>query len=208
MTLPRSIRSTGCSLALAIAVAFGWGSLARGAQPGKLAFGVAAAPAAAPGEADGEPADQKRDNEKPRNEKPGEAAPKRLSSPATSAIWVLRTHDKNGDGLLDQEEWKGVKGDPAAADRNGDGLLTYYELLVRLTEKANDGRRSQRLSTPRERLPEGLPSWFTDRDRNGDGQVAMHEYERRWDDGAARRFARLDPNGDGLITAEEARAER
>jgi Ca2+-binding EF-hand superfamily protein len=49
-----------------------------------------------------------------------------------------------------------------------------------------------------------VPSWFTSRDKNKDGQIAMSEYRSSWSASAVRDFQRLDVNNDGVITAKEA----
>jgi hypothetical protein len=54
-------------------------------------------------------------------------------------------------------------------------------------------------------LPEGVPGWFEDRDRNGDGQITMAEYADRWTDELVDEFFSWDTNGDGVITVSEAR---
>jgi hypothetical protein len=54
-----------------------------------------------------------------------------------------------------------------------------------------------------ERLFGELPSWFKQRDADLDGQVMMSEYASQWTDALAEQFSRLDPNGDGVITAKE-----
>lgn len=64
-------------------------------------------------------------------------------------------------------------------------------------------RKSYRFLTPQERLPAGLPSWFTSQDTNHDGQVSMAEYTRDWSDEKAREFAKFDLNGDGMVTPQE-----
>lgn len=69
---------------------------------------------------------------------------------------------------------------------------------------ADAKRKSYRFTPPVERLPSGLPSWFKSRDANGDGQVAMHEYSRRWNDRTAAEFVRYDKDNDGVITPAEA----
>jgi EF hand len=51
-------------------------------------------------------------------------------------------------------------------------------------------------------LPKGLPSWFEQRDRDGDGQVGLYEWRQSGD--ALDEFLRIDSNNDGLVTAEEA----
>jgi hypothetical protein len=65
-------------------------------------------------------------------------------------------------------------------------------------------KTSYRLNTPVDRLPQGLPNWFYDNDRNGDGQVSMSEYKRRSSDkDNAEEFLKIDANGDGIITSTE-----
>lgn len=76
------------------------------------------------------------------------------------------------------------------------------------SSKEVDDRRSYRFTPAHERLPDGLPSWFRDRDLDRDGQVAMHEYSSSWTDRRAEEFAKYDLNGDGVITAAEAVGQR
>jgi hypothetical protein len=69
---------------------------------------------------------------------------------------------------------------------------------------AKDKLKSYRFKTAKERLPAGLPSWFTAKDANGDGQVSMSEYSKSWTESQAAEFKRYDKDNDGIITAEEA----
>lgn len=134
---------------------------------------------------------------------------------------LLRQYDKNGSGKLEREEWRGMRGDPQKADRNGDGVITVDELTSQLVEYSKrrrsegaddrgggsgadpDDRKSYRFRSPRELLPDGLPSWFTSRDANGDGQVSMAEYATEWNSDTVAEFVQRDDNDDGIITAEE-----
>jgi hypothetical protein len=63
-----------------------------------------------------------------------------------------------------------------------------------------------RLKTTKETPKQGvrLPSWFTSRDANGDGQLEMKEYAARLTERLYLEFTGRDTNGDGLITAAEA----
>lgn len=49
-------------------------------------------------------------------------------------------------------------------------------------------------------LPSGMPSWFVENDKDGDGQVSLHE----WPKDRLDEFYKYDRNGDGIITIEEA----
>lgn len=125
---------------------------------------------------------------------------------------LIKKYDANNDRVLQEDEWRRIRGNPEKADSNADSRITYDELVARVTNKrrerevadpkTGDVRRSYRLTGAA--LPEGLPEWFVERDADGDGQVAMHEYSRRWTDSTARRFVGLDANDDGLITPAEA----
>ncbi len=57
--------------------------------------------------------------------------------------------------------------------------------------------------TPTERLPSGIPSWFTRADANGDGQVMMAEYSSTWTKTKVAEFKKYDLNDDGCITPAE-----
>jgi hypothetical protein len=63
-----------------------------------------------------------------------------------------------------------------------------------------------RFKSPTERLPRGLPDWFTRNDTNGDGQIAMSEYSATWSNSKAEEFQQYDLNGDGFVTPSEALA--
>jgi hypothetical protein len=67
--------------------------------------------------------------------------------------------------------------------------------------------KSYRLKSTSERIAEkfkDLPSWFSGKDSDGDGQVSMSEYASTWTNSTANQFSRLDHNGDGVITPSEA----
>ncbi len=64
-------------------------------------------------------------------------------------------------------------------------------------------RGSGRFRTARERLPDGLPDWFRQKDLNGDGQITMAEFSREWTPEIAAEFERFDLNHNGIITAAE-----
>jgi EF hand len=76
------------------------------------------------------------------------------------------------------------------------------------TGKDADKRHSYRFSKATDKLPTGLPSWFTSRDTNKDGQVSMSEYSRSVSESMVSEFRRFDTNDDGIITAKEAARQK
>ena len=146
------------------------------------------------------------------------------------ADMMIRRYDRNGSGALEKDEWGELRGDPNQMDRNRDGKIDRQELAAHVASSMNrssegqggrasrgggdarqarsddekdSARRSYRFLSPAERLPEGLPDWFAERDANQDGQVTMAEFTDSWTEGKAREFTRYDLSGDGRITPEE-----
>jgi hypothetical protein len=127
---------------------------------------------------------------------------------------LMRQYDANRNGLLEREEWRQMRGDPEDGDSNGDGVLTMDELSKRFANnerrderrRGNDERNDRkvlRATTAVERLPKGIPDWFTRKDANLDGQVAMAEYGTTWSDSELAEFQKWDGNNDGYITPDE-----
>lgn len=135
---------------------------------------------------------------------------------------MMFQNDKNKNGRLEKNEWTKLKGNPGAADANKDGVLTLEELSNHLqgfgkrerdvTRRAprrstrsakNKNGKSYRFLTPQERLPEGLPPWFTERDYDADGQISLSEYHQELTAAKVAKFKEFDLNGDGFILAKE-----
>ncbi|MEX2169615.1 MAG: hypothetical protein WD851_09905 [Pirellulales bacterium] len=127
---------------------------------------------------------------------------------------VFKENDSNTNGVLEGEEIAAAgKQIPPKADGDGDGRVTRDELIAAVgtkspsggesSKEAPTGRRSYRFASAHERLPDSAKSWIVSRDKNGDGQVAMHEFSRTWSDSKIREFQRYDLNGDSVITAAE-----
>jgi hypothetical protein len=51
---------------------------------------------------------------------------------------LVNQFDENKNGVLDRDEWKKMRGDPAKADGNDDKIITVDELAERLLNYAND----------------------------------------------------------------------
>ena len=65
-------------------------------------------------------------------------------------------------------------------------------------------RRQRKFYVSPGRLPAGVPSWFLERDRDGDGQLTLGEYGATRSVTRLREFQTLDHNRDGVLTAREA----
>jgi len=125
--------------------------------------------------------------------------------------------DRNRDGRLTREEYtagvaeymRSRSGGGSGGSRGGgfgggpSGPPSDSQAAGVASKSESESRKSYRFVSPTERLPEGLPSWFSQRDRNGDAQVAMAEYSSFWSPESAREFARYDINGDGIVTPQE-----
>jgi hypothetical protein len=144
---------------------------------------------------------------------------------------ILRPHDRNRNRVLEPHEVAKVPwvDDWKQDDANKDGKLTRAELAARTARRwkwgrkgasrptpkktsrvessrssKKDDRKSYRFRTATERLPEGLPSWFAEKDADADGQVSMSEFSSSWSDRSAEEFCGFDLNGDGVISVQEA----
>jgi len=93
--------------------------------------------------------------------------------------------DTDGDGAVSVAELKARHQEfVARADANRDGVITREEMQA-LRAKRRAARQARRFP-----------------DANGDGVVDQAEYQSA----AAERFAKLDKDGDGALTEDEAKA--
>ena len=123
--------------------------------------------------------------------------------------------DRDGDGSLSPRERAAAAGLVATLDRDGDGKLARAEIPRGLAVTAKPASidvlpggqvyNFVAISTGGRRVVQAravdAPEWFGQADRNGDGDVSRREFP-----GPPALFARLDADGDGLISPEEARA--
>ena len=127
-----------------------------------------------------------------------------------------RLADLNGDGILTVEELAErvasysqqrslrlmptppvERGTPLAAN----GLAASAGSNATAVQK--ERAPTKQFFVPTEQLPKGLAEWFTEKDRDGDGQVTMAEFADKWTQYETAEFARYDINGDGVITPDE-----
>lgn len=89
--------------------------------------------------------------------------------------------------------WGDRRDDSRRDDKSGDARVSTADL-----------DKLYRARTTEERLAKaGMPSWFREGDKNGDGQVAMAEYTDEWTAAKLEEFAQYDGNNDGIITPAE-----
>lgn len=98
----------------------------------------------------------------------------------------FRGLDRNNDGIITRNEWRGDHSSFLNHDWNGDGVLSGGEVRP-------DGRGPDDLASG-----ERLRGRFKDQDHNRDGVISRHEWH---DDNPT--FDRLDSSRDGVLSRDE-----
>jgi Ca2+-binding EF-hand superfamily protein len=138
------------------------------------------------------------------------------------AIGSFKRADKNGDGLLNEDEMSNnLKQVWKMWDANKDGVIdleeykAYFRDLMAKRQQDNQTDDTAAKVDPNAgedwekrptvyragHLPKELPAWFAAYDTDQDGQVGLYEWRRAGQ--TYERFQEMDRNGDGLLTAEE-----
>ncbi|MDR3182448.1 MAG: hypothetical protein LBT89_05915 [Planctomycetaceae bacterium] len=153
-------------------------------------------------------------------EKTAAAAAAAQPAPAVSASdqilrnakGILTKFDKNRNGTLDKDksEWSSALPFKAEdADKNLDGRITLSEIVAvsggKTTATSGSAATAVKRSEAYDQLPQGVPAWFFERDKDKDAQLTMTEYAagNRWTDALAKEFRFLDKNNDGFATVTE-----
>lgn len=110
------------------------------------------------------------------------------------AYSVIERYDFNKNNQLEPTELAAAGFDAGKADFNRDGKVSRDELSRWLSEE---------MDVIGNRLSEELPTWFFERDLNGDKQIQMSEFTDEWDAGKTEEFASYDLNRDGILTVDE-----
>jgi Ca2+-binding EF-hand superfamily protein len=123
---------------------------------------------------------------------------------------LFTTLDRNFDRVLTPRELHMAPALLATEDRDGDGFLGGAEMSYNLTmELSRGGPRAAQNAViglrgpvePQVKSERKGPAWFQKMDRNRDGDVSLLEFL-----GSRKKFAELDRDGDGLLSANEAAA--
>jgi Ca2+-binding EF-hand superfamily protein len=154
---------------------------------------------------------------------PGGPGPDGMGPRPSFQPMFLRKLDANGDGRLSKDEFAKAADKFSDLDQDGDGQLDARELMGPPPEGFAGGpggpngrpemRRPDASGRPegRPNTPEGRPNNTTPSgnnpllarmDKNGDGKLSKDEAPERM----RENFARMDKDGDGLLTPDELRS--
>ena len=123
-----------------------------------------------------------------------------LAGPDGHGRMMIEHLDTDGDGLISIEEFRTPRGRRfEEADLDGDGIVTQAEMTQHHEARAAEHEK-ERLAK-RDKKMARLNEHFAELDLNGDGGVTAEEAKQAI-------FNRLDKNGDGYISADEAKPHR
>lgn len=122
-----------------------------------------------------------------------------LASAAWAGPKMLERGDTDSDGFLSLDELTTIHSERAErrfarVDADGDGLLSSDEIAAAREDRGN--RKG-----PKGRKGKALDA--AELDTDSDGFVTLQEFTTRGSTRAQERFARIDSNGDGLLSPEE-----
>ncbi|QDU75615.1 EF hand [Bremerella volcania] len=113
---------------------------------------------------------------------------------ASLADSILERYDFNRNDQLDPQEMASVGISIAKVDYDRNGAVDESEFARYLNEELEREANANQ---------EAIPTWFFERDEDGDKQVLMSEFTEEWDEAKLEEFASYDHDRDGMITIEE-----
>ena len=116
-----------------------------------------------------------------------------VRSLASKASGQLSKIDKDRNGTVTQEEFKGGAKAFTALDANQDGIIDATDFQHLFTPDTESGQ-----SPLQKLLEKSMQHLVEDRDQDGDGALSAEEFG-----GSEEEFARIDRDGDGLLNASE-----
>jgi hypothetical protein len=102
----------------------------------------------------------------------------------------FRGMDRNADGVITRQEWRGNAQSFNEHDSNGDGILSRAE--VRGASREGD------FSWWPDQAGDWTDARFSDLDDNADGVISRGEWQ-----GTRGRFVQMDVNSDGIVSRRE-----
>ena len=125
---------------------------------------------------------------------------------------LMNRFDRDRNGMIERStgEWNNLSFDASLVDTNRDGRITLDELRVYVGKQVRGGGTSgakifTSYGATYEHMPDGIPAWFTERDKDNDGQLTLFEYANGQPITAeiVAEFEWLDLNNDGIATLAE-----
>ncbi|MEW4453567.1 proprotein convertase P-domain-containing protein [Bremerella sp. JC817] len=113
---------------------------------------------------------------------------------ASLADSLMERYDFNRNDQLDPQEMSSIGITISKVDYDRNGSIDKEE-FARYLNEALEREASQR--------QEAIPTWFFERDQDGDKQILMSEFTDQWDQEKLDEFASYDHNQDGMITIDE-----
>lgn len=122
---------------------------------------------------------------------------------------LIERYDKNGNKILEQDEWKEMRGNPGDSDKNNDGRITKDELIARFSRfrgGSDEGSRggSGSADDRRERSSRDRGT-SSDRDQEDDARATYRftSAMERLPKDARSWVERYDKNGDAQVSMAE-----
>ncbi len=107
--------------------------------------------------------------------------------------------DSGRDSRRDDERRDGSRSDERREDRRDDSRRREEDSGDRRGSSTSTSKSGKKATKPKPRITKDLPDEYRARDKNGDGQVGLYEWDRK----LFAQFYELDRNGDGFLTADE-----